>query len=447
MNNTGSKHISPISLLAIGYALIILISALILALPVSSADHVFSSYLDSLFTATSAVTTTGLIVFDTGSYYNLFGQTVIAALFQVGGLGYMLFIILVYVGFSRRISVQSGLMLQESVKRPLKMDIIYFTKLIILFTLAIEFLGAVFLSFIFSGHYPVGRSVYSGIFHSISAFNTAGFSIYRDSFCGFNNHIPLNITLIIVSTLGSLGFFVLFDVTDMFIKRIKGINNRRLSVHSRLVIICAILLLATGSVLIFVNESWIDGFSLKQKVMSSIFQASSASTTTGFNSIDTGKMSGSNLFLTIVLMFIGAGSGGTAGGIKITTFAVALLSVHAIMRNRNSVNVFKRRIPFETIRNSFVIIMLSVLWTVAAVYFLSVTEKQEFLNLLFEVTSALGTVGLSTGITAGLSSMGKIIIILSMFIGRIGPLGIGISLLNIRKEPDYKYSTTDVFIG
>jgi trk system potassium uptake protein TrkH len=219
-------------------------------------------------------------------------------------------------------------------------------------------------------------------------------------------------------------------------------------VHSRLVLVYTLAITLGGSILIFVTENWGNDFSLRQKIVSSLFQCSTASTTTGFNSIDIGTMHAGNLFLLIVIMFIGAGSGSTGGGIKMTTMAVTILSVLAIVRNRTTVNVFQRRLSFEVIRNSFAIFVLSAAWTAAASYVLLITEKKEFISLLFETTSALATVGLSTGITAGLSGMGKMIIIISMFIGRIGPLGIGILLLQRKNvEPDYKYSTTDLFIG
>ncbi|MBN2080411.1 MAG: Trk family potassium uptake protein [Spirochaetes bacterium] len=443
-----ANKISPITLLSLGYLILILTSAVILSLPFSSTSHVFTSYLDSLFTVTSAITTTGLIVFDTGTYYNLFGQVIIILLFQIGGLGYMLFVILVFIVFQQRISIQSNLMLHESIKKPLKVDILYFLKMIILFTLTIEIIGAIILSIVFYQFFPLHHSIYSGIFHSISAFNTAGFSIYHDSFCTFGDTISLNIVIMCISTCGSLGFFVLHDIYKYYTGRITGIQNRKLSVHSRIVLICTAAILIVGSILVFVIEYHAnDDAPLSFKLLSSLFQVSSASTTTGFNSIDIGMMKESNLFLIIIMMFIGAGSGGTAGGIKMTTLVVTLCSVYAILRNKNSVNIFKRRLPFEVIRNSFAIFVLSLSWQILITYILSITENKGFVSLLFETGSALGTVGLSTGITADLSSIGKVLIILSMFIGRIGPLGIGISLLKGGEEPGYKYSTTDIFIG
>lgn len=445
------KHVthktSPITLLSLGYIILIVISAGILSLPFSSTKSVFTPYLDSVFTVTSAITTTGLIVFDTGTYYNMFGQIIILLLFQIGGLGYMLFVILIFIVFQQRISIQSNLMLQESIKKPLKVDILYFLKMIILFTLFIEIIGATILSLLLYQYFPLNHSIYSGIFHSISAFNTAGFSIYQDSFCKFSDNSSLNITIICISTLGSLGFFVLFDIYKYYTERLKGVKKKKLSVHSRIILISTITILIVGSILVFIIEYNSTSAPFKFNLLSSIFQVSSASTTTGFNSIDIGKMKESNLFLIVIMMFIGAGSGGTGGGIKMTTLVVTLLSIYAIIRNKNTVNIFKRRLPFEIIRNSFAIFLLSISWVILITYILSITENKGFVSLLFEAGSALGTVGLSTGITADLSSIGKVLITISMFIGRIGPLGIGISLLKNAEEPGYKYSTTDIFIG
>jgi trk system potassium uptake protein TrkH len=232
------------------------------------------------------------------------------------------------------------------------------------------------------------------------------------------------------------------------VERIKRTKNLKLSVHSRIVLICTVTILAVGAIFVYGAEYHAgDGATLQFKVATSLFQVSSASTTTGFNSIDIGRMQESSLFMLIVAMFIGAGSGGTGGGIKMTTLVVTLVSVFAIIRNKNTVNIFKRRIPFEVIRNSFAIFVLSISWLAAVTYVLSVTEQRGFVSLLFETGSALATVGLSTGITPELSPLGKVLIIVSMFIGRIGPLGIGISLFKAGEEPGYKYSTADIFIG
>lgn len=441
------RNSSPVSILSLGYIVIILISAGLLSIPASSAAGIHTPFLDSLFTAVSAITTTGLIVVDTGSHFSLFGQLIIILLIQIGGLGYMLFVVLVFLAFHQKMSIQSSLMLLESVKKPLKVEIVHFVKVIIILTAIIEITGAVLMSFFLHSFHPSAHSIYSGIFHSISAFNTAGFSIYQDSMCSVKNSVPINTVLILVSTLGSLGFFVLYDGGKILSDRLHGLHTKKLSVHSRLVLLCTCSILVCATLLLYATGHSEPGTTLFQELMQSLFQVSSASTTTGFNSIDIGKLNESNLLLIIILMFIGAGSGGTAGGIKMTTFSVVVLSVIAIINNRSSVNVFRRRLSFDIVRNAYAIVVLTLLWIIMASYIMTITEQREFIHLLFEVTSAIGTVGLSTGITTDLSITGKIIIIISMFIGRIGPLSIGISLFKNGDEVSYKYSTTDIFIG
>lgn len=443
----GFFNLSPMAFLSSGYVAITMMGAGILSLPLSSRSGLFSSYLDSMFTAASAITTTGLIVFDTGTYYSAFGQIVILLLVQIGGLGYMLFVVLVFLVAGRKISVMNNLMLQESVKRPLGVDVFHFTKIVVVYTMIIQFCGALLLSLCFHRYFPLRHSIYSGIFHAVSAFNTAGFSMYQDSFSRFVNDVPINLIVNALSILGALGFFVLYDVSRVLAEKWKGSKNVRVSVHTKLMLVCTTFVLLLASSFFFFTEHWNGDYSLRQKVLSSFFQVSTASTTTGFNSIDVGKIQPGNLFLLVLVMFIGAGSGGTGGGIKMTTFIVAMLSVCSIITNRDTVNVFRRRVPFSVIRNSLAIVILSGAWIALSSYLMMLTEGKDLMSLLFEITSAIGTVGLSTGITPGLSSIGKTVIILSMLIGRIGPLGIGVSLLKTEMEPNYRYSTTDIFIG
>ncbi len=443
----GFFKLSPMAFLSSGYVAITMMGASILSLPISSRSGLFSSYLDSMFTAASAITTTGLIVFDTGTYFSVFGQVVILLLVQIGGLGYMLFVALVFLVAGRKISVMNNLMLQESVKRPLGVDVFRFTKIVVLYTVIIELCGALLLSLCFHRYFPLRHSIYSGIFHAVSAFNTAGFSIYQDSFSRFVNDVPINMIVNALSVLGALGFFVLYDVSRVLAEKWKGSKNVHVSVHTKLMLICTTFVLLLASSFFFFTEHWNGDYSLRQKALSSFFQVCTASTTTGFNSIDVGTMQQGNLFLLVLVMFIGAGSGGTGGGIKMTTFIVAMLSVCSIIANRDTVNVFRRRVPFSVIRNSLAIIILSGAWIALSAYLMVLVEGKDLMCVLFEITSAIGTVGLSTGITPGLSSTGKTLIILSMLIGRIGPLGIGVSLLKTEMEPNYRYSTTDIFIG
>lgn len=440
------KKQSPIKTLSLGFILISLVGGIILCLPISSSSGKATPYLDALFTSTSAVTTTGLIVVDTGSHFNPFGQIVIIILIQIGGLGYMIFFVLFALLLGNKLSMQSTLLLHESLKRPFKIEAMKFTKLIIFYTFLVEFAGAIALSIYFSGHFPLSHSIYSAIFHSVSAFNTAGFSIYKDSLSQYNNSIILNFIVIMIFTAGCLGFWVIFDSIITIRSKLKKKRPNGLSVHTKLVYLLSMAFFLIGTIVIFYSEHWMDSISIKNKILNSVFQTLSATSTTGFNSIDIGQMSTASMVLIIGFMFIGSGSGSTAGGIKITTFGVLLALLYSVLRQKKDVNIFNRSVSAEIIRHSFAIMFLAVLWVFLTSLILCITESGTYLQILFEVVSAFGTVGLSTGITSNLTSIGKILIIIAMLIGRIGPLSLGLSVLK-RHRKTYKYPTGDIYVG
>lgn len=437
--------LTPIRSLSIGFTSLSLIGAIILSLPISSVSGESTSFLDALFTASSAVTTTGLIVVDTGTYFNRFGQTVIMALFQIGGLGYMIFISLAIFGFAGKLSLSNRILLRESINQPTKLDLMKFSKVIILSTIAIELIGVVLLTIYWSGFYPFGEALYSAFFHSISAFTTAGFSIYSDSFMKFEGNIFFNIVIILLMILGAVGFFVLYDLAG-YIKNYKK-KNRRLAVHTKIVIWLMMALSLAGAVIFYFLEGASQVNSVNDRVLTALFQSFTASTTAGFNSVNTGLMSAGSLFITVVLMFIGAGPGSTGGGIKLTTFGVLLISLYNQLTGKKNAAVLKRRISTGTIERATAITLLAALWLIAAVLCLVISEGKEFLTVLFEVASALGTVGLSAGITSSLTSFGKLIIIITMLVGRVGPLGIGLSVLWQKKITSYDYPDEEILVG
>jgi trk system potassium uptake protein TrkH len=440
------RRLSQIQILSVGFVLISIVGGVLLSLPIASTSGEATPYIDALFTSTSAVTTTGLVVVDTGSHYNLFGQTVIMILFQIGGLGYMLFFVFFVLSLGNKLSMKNKLLLQESLKRPFKIEAVKFTRQIILFTVIVESVGAAFLSMLLLRDFSLPHAVYSGLFHSISAFNTAGFSIYADSFSRYNNSMAVNIILIFVFTAGCLGFWVVFDSLEYFRNILKRKKPNRLSVHSKLVYLITILFFVAGTCIIYFSEPWANSISIRETLLNSIFQTLTATSTTGFNTIDIGGMTETSLFLIIGFMFIGAGSGSTAGGIKMTTFGVLIASVYSILKNKEDVSVFKHRISVEIVRHSTAIMLLAGLWMFLAILILCVTEKGKFISILFEVVSALGTVGLSTGITADLSHIGKSLIVVTMLIGRIGPLGVGLSVLREHKQL-HQYPQGDIYVG
>ena len=299
--------LTPVRSLTLGFSLLSVIGALILMMPLSSVKGQYTSFLDALFTSMSAVTTTGLIVVDTGTHFNRFGQSVVMILFQIGGLGYMIFISLAVLGFAGRISMSNRILLRESISRPTSLDLLRFTRIMILSTLIIESLGVLFLTVYWMQYYPFGEALYSALFHSVSAFTTAGFSIYADSFIKFGTSLYFNIVILADMILGSLGFFVLYDLAIFIFPN--GKKSRRLSLHSKLILSLTILLTIIGSVVIIISENWPDANNFADKILLSVFQASTASTTAGFNSLDIGLMSRASLFIMIILMYIGAGPG------------------------------------------------------------------------------------------------------------------------------------------
>ncbi len=309
-----TRQLTPIQSLLTGFILIILIGSILLTLPVASSKGVSQPFIDALFTVTSAVSTTGLIVVDTGSFYSLFGQIVILILIEIGGLGYMTFIVSIAYVLGKKLSLSSKMTLRESLTGLYSGDIKKFVKLVILFTFLFEFVGAVILSLYWMREFPISQSIYLGIFHSVSAFCTAGFGLFSDSFSSYQGSLVINMIISILCIGGGIGFFVLLDIYTLFRKTITHIRPRRLSIHSKLVLVLSISLIVIGTGVIFISESGLSSLPLGHRVLSSAFQSITASTTTGFNTIDIGAMTSTSLFTIIVLMFIGASPGGTGGG-------------------------------------------------------------------------------------------------------------------------------------
>jgi trk system potassium uptake protein TrkH len=438
------KTITPAQSLLMGFILIIIAGTILLTLPIASSGKVSQPLIDALFTATSAITGTGLVIVDTGSFYSLFGQIVILILIQIGGLGYMVFIALIILGFGGRFSFSNRVLFNESLAHPTSIDMIKFTQIVIVFTFVIEFIGAGLLTLYWMPHFSMVKAVYLGIFHSISAFCTAGFGLFPDSLSSYRGSIGINLIILAVCMAGAIGFFVLYDMYNVSKKIIKNEKTSRLSVHSKFVLLVSITLMFIGAVIIFISER---GLQLNERLLSSVFQSISASTTTGFNTIDIGAMNPTSLFTIIFLMFVGASPGGTGAGIKTVSFGIILLFLFSLLTGREDVNLFKRRIPQQTINKVFAISSIAILWVVLATGILITTEKTSFLQILFEVVSALGGVGLSTGITSALSTVGKIVISVTMLIGRMGPLAIGFSLVGKPKPVSFKYAEADVLVG
>jgi len=434
---------SPPRVLAIGFALIILLGASLLSLPSVSADGQPMRFIDALFTATSAVCVTGLVVADTGTFFNAGGQLIILALIQVGGLGFMTMATLFALVFKRRITLRERLILQEAMNQTSMEGIVRLIRRVILYSLTIEAAGTAVLTARFAAEMPLGRAAFMGLFHAVSLFNNAGFDLFGNyrSFTPYVSDPVVNITAILLVTLGGLGFIVISDLLE-FRKR------RRLSLHSKVVLVTSGALFGIGAVVIFIFEftnalaplGW-DG-----KIWASLFQ-SAAPRSIGVNTLDIGSLRQATQFFLILLMFIGAAPGSTGGGIKVTTFATLVGAVIAMMRGKDEVVLFRYRLARERIFKALTITMISLAVVVAVTMVLCTTEDRAFLRILFETVSAFGTCGLSTGITPQLTDFGKLLLSLTMFAGRIGPLTFAYALRPKDEKELFRYPEGRIIIG
>ncbi len=394
---------------------------------------------DALFTVTSALTVTGLVVLDTGRDLTPLGQALVLLLIQVGGLGYMTLTTFFLVVLGRRIGLRERLILAESLNYPGVYGLVRFLKRVVVFVLLAELAGFLLLLPVFLGDLPTAQAVFYALFHAVSAFNNAGFSLFSDSLSGFRGDLYMNLVIASLVILGGVGFFV---INELYLYGRGAI--RRISSHTRLVLSVSVLLVLLGWVGLLLTEwghergIWSLGW--KERVLSTFF-LSVSSRTAGFSTVELGHLSESTLFLTMILMFIGASPGGTGGGIKTTTFAVILLSVLSYIRGTGEVRVFERSIGSAQIHRAMVILSLSILYVSLTNLLIDRLEEKDFLSTLFEVLSAFSTVGLSVGGEGGLSfssefgSASKLLIVLSMIVGRVGILSFAIALMGRESKP------------
>lgn len=422
----------PGRLIAMGFATVILLGALLLMTPLAVRDGVEVSFIDALFTSTSAVCVTGLIAIDTADHFTPFGQGVVAALIQIGGLGVTSVGVGLIIAAGRRVSIRSRLLVKEALNVDSYGGIVRLVKSVLFMTLCFEVTGAVLSFLVFSRDYDPVHALGISIFHSIAAFNNSGFDVLG----GLRNLIPyrdsilLNMTTCFLIIFGGLGFLVILDL-------LKHRDFRHLTFHSKAVITTTIGLLVVGTLLLKATEdiTWMGAF----------FHSVSARTA-GFSTYSIGDFTNAGLFVLCVLMFIGASPGSTGGGIKTSTFFVILQAVRSMCTKR-SIGAFHRSISQQNVSKACIIAVLSMAVVCVATFLMCVLEPEcTFIQLLFEVVSAFGTVGLSTGITPGLSVAGKLVIILVMYTGRIGAVTL-ISMWIEHPEPSARYSEETISIG
>ena len=439
-------YLDPPKILVLGFATVILIGAFLLTLPIATEDGNGLSFLNALFTATSATCVTGLVVVDTADTFTLFGELIILLLIQIGGLGFMTFASLFFLLLGKKISLKERLLLQESLNNVSIAGIVKLVKRILIFTAVIEMVGGIILSIRFSFDMPIGKAIYYGFFHAISNFNNAGFDIMGGfrSLTGYVDDPTVVLTICALITLGGLGFIVWNELYEYH-------ETRRLSVHSKVVLWTTVILTVGATILIFLfeygNDKTLEPLSATGKVLGSLYE-SVTPRTAGSNTLPIGDLTQSTLFLTMFLMFIGAGSGSTAGGIKLSTFAVILATAWAQIKGKEDVVLFKRRIVIETILKAFTVALSGFLIVVVVTMVLTLTEnRHDFILYLFEATSAFGTVGLSMGLTPELSELGRLLIIFTMFAGRLGPLTVAFAISKRREKDSYRHPKGNIMIG
>ena len=443
--NFTAAQIVPVVFLSV-----ILVGSLLLMTPFATTGRAIR-FVDALFTMTSAVCVTGLIVLDTPKDFTIFGQLVILAGIQLGGLGYSTMATLLLLAVGRRIGLRQRMMMMEVLSTLSMEGLVRFVKIIVVITLLVEAAGASLLAIRFASDMEPLRAIYLGLFHAVSAFNNAGFSLFSENLIPYRSDLLVNLTISLLIILGGIGFLVFRDILDNF----HG-ERVRFSTHTKLAVLVTGLLIVGGMAGIWGfeihNDRTLGALPVGEQIMVAYFHSVSARTA-GFNTVDLSLMSHPALYLLILLMVVGGSPGSTAGGMKTTTFGIIAASIWGTLRGRADVMMFRRRIPREIVAKSFILAALAWGLVTGFTMVLSYSESQEFLRILFEVASAAGTVGLSTGnggvlsFSALFSEFGKCIIIVTMFIGRLGPLALGLFAVRTHKELRYRYAEARVVIG
>lgn len=443
--------LKPAQLMTTSFFFTICVGAILLTLPTATTAGNNTSLLDAFFTSTSAVCVTGLIVKDTATHFTAFGQLIILMLIQIGGLGIMTFSVYLAILTGKRMGIGQRIVMQDVLDQDALTGATRLILFIIRMTLIIEMAGVIALTIIWHNNFPsIITTMYHAVFHSISAFCNAGFSTFSDSLMGFANDIPTNSIICLLIIFGGLGFIAVKDIGENIRKRYFSSIRKpfKLKVQSKIVLAISLLLIILGTLSIFAFEapSGINTSGLKTNILISIFQSISTRTA-GFNTCNIGQLFPSTLFIMIILMLIGASPGSTGGGIKTTTFAVLWANLMNGFSQNRQIEIYKRTIPAETVQKAVTVLLFYLVLIVSFVTALLAIEKLPLIDILFESVSAIATVGLSTGITPELSKIGRILITMLMFIGRLGPLTIGYALILYHRKSNYLYAEERVMIG
>lgn len=438
--------------ISLGFLAVITVGTLLLMLPFSLSDGSWSPFITALFTSTSAVCVTGLVVEDTGTFYSPFGQLVILLLIQVGGLGYMTVTTFLLILLGRRFGLREKLAIQQSLDIPGMSGSVRLVQSIIAMTIIFELTGAFCLLPVFLQDHSFGESLWLSVFHSISAFNNAGFGLFPDNLMSYAVSVPIHIIIPALIIFGGIGYQVIMEGFFWIRNRLRGGRECVVfSLNFKIVTSTTLFLLLIG-ILAFLatpiyHPDFQDGVTFGQRLMFAWMQ-SVVPRTAGFNTVDYGLMSDTGLFITIALMFVGASPGSTGGGIKTTTLRILLACTRAVLQGKEEVLCFQRQIPMTLIIKAVGVVFGSVITIVLATTLISWIDPEfEFIRLLFEVVSAFATVGLSTGITAALAPLAKLIIIGAMYIGRVGVLILMASILGDPKPTTVNYPEENLLVG
>ena len=447
-----TSKLNPSQMMVVGFAAVILIGAILLSLPIATQTGERTSFLDSLFTATSAVCVTGLVVVDTATHWNFFGQIVIIILIQIGGLGFMTITTLFSLIVKKRINLKERLLIQESLNQIDLSGLVKLTRYILLMTFVIEGIGALILSTVFIPQFGFIRGSWYSIFHAISAFCNAGFDLMGNvtgpysSLMYYVNNTTITLAISALIILGGLGFPVILDI-------VKNKKISKLNMHSKIVLISTSILIVVGMLFILIveykNVGTLGNLSLKGKILASLFQSVTIRTA-GFATIDLTILHQATLFIMMIFMFVGASPASTGGGVKTTTIAVLILTVKSFLLGKEDIEVFGRRITSSTVRKSVGIFFVGVLAVLTGILLIVLIEPEfDLLEASFEVVSALATVGLSIGGSSNLTSIGKLLIVIYMFMGRVGLLTIFLALVakNTVNKQQIRYPEGRIIVG
>ncbi len=443
-------RLQPLRLLALSFVVMIVIGTLLLTFPTATRDGTVTGFVDALFTATSATCVTGLIVKDTPVYWSRFGQLVILTLLQFGALGIMTFSSSLAVVFGRKLGLGQRKTVSAMIGESRGIDIVRILRYVLTFTVLAEATGALLLFLRWLPDFPtVGAALYNAVFHSVSAFCNAGFSVFSNSLVDYRGDIAVNFVVIGLVITGGLGFIVVRELicSDTF-RRGPMYVLRRTSVHARIVLWTTGILIVAGTIFFFFFEydHALGGMPTGVKLITSLFQAVTPRTA-GFNTAHFASVQPATLFLWTMLMFIGASPGGTGGGIKTSTVAILFLSVRSRVLGREEIQLGRRIIPKDIVYRATAIAAVSIGVVALFLIVLLITEDAPFQNILFETVSAFGTVGLSTGLTPELSVIGKVAVTILMYVGRLGPLTLALAMHARRSRPQIGYPDARIMVG